>query len=329
MMESLHAALFSLLAMLGLAQPAPHIYQGYGEGEYVLVSSQLAGTVESVDVVRGQTVKKGEQLFTLEHSAEQAAVDQAKASSDRAEAVLADLLKARRQPELDALVAQRNEAAASVRIAEINLERDKQQLKAQAISQAIVDADKATLAQTRAKLAEAEASIASGKLSTGRSDAIRAAQADIAASNAALAQAQWKLDRKTVASPEDGLVFDTLYRVGEYVDPGKAVVSLLPPSNIKVRFFVPATALPQLEIKTPVTILMTDRNGTGRNEATTLPASITYIAPQAEYSPPELYNRDNREKLLFMIEATPDKTPERIHPGLPVDVRIDAQAPSS
>ncbi len=328
MMETLRAALFSLLALSGLAPADSAIYQGYGEAEYVLVSSQLAGTVETLEVARGQTVKKGDALFSLERNAEQASVDQARAAAERAEAVLADLLKARRQPELDALVAQRNEAAAAVRIAEINLDRDKQQLKAQAISQAIVDADKATLSQTRARLAETEASLASGKLSTGRSDAIRAAQADIAASAAALAQAQWKLDRKTVTAPADGFVFDTLYRPGEFVDPGKAVVSLLPPANLKVRFFVPATALPGLSIGTPVTILMTGANGTGHSAREKLAAHISYIAPQAEYSPPELYNRDNRDKLLFMIEAAPDQSPERVHPGLPVDVRIGLDSES-
>ncbi|MER2519613.1 MAG: HlyD family efflux transporter periplasmic adaptor subunit [Bdellovibrionales bacterium] len=330
MMEPLRATLFSLLAMFGLSLSQDGAtYQGYGEGEYVLVSSQLAGTIESVEVIRGQSVKKNDALFTLEHRAEQAAVDQARAEAERAEALLADLLKARRQPELDALMAQRNEAAAAVRIAEINLERDKHQLKAQAISQAVVDADNATLAQTRARLAETEASLASGKLSTGRSDAIRAAQADVAASNAALAQAQWKLDRKTVTAPADGLIFDTLYRPGEFVDPGKAVVSLLPPTNLKVRFFVPATALPNLSIGMPVTILMTGKDGTGQSADEKLAARISYIAPQAEYSPPELYNRDNRDKLLFMIEATPDRSPERIHPGLPVDVRIDKQSRAS
>lgn len=326
MTEPLQASLLSLLAALGLATPQGDVYQGYGEGEYVLVSSQLAGTIESMDVARGQTVRKGDPLFTLERGSEQAAVDQAKAASERAEALLADLLKAKRQPELDALLAQRNEAAASLRIAEINLERDARQLKAQAISQAMVDTDKATLSQARARLAEAEASLASGKLSTGRDDTIRAAQADVAAGNAALAQAQWKLDRKTVAAPADGLVFDTLYRLGEYVDPGKPIVSLLPPSNVKVRFFVPATALPSLKIKTPVAILTTDNKGTGRDENATIPATVTYIAPQAEYSPPELYNRDNRAKLLFMVEATPDRSPEIIHPGLPVDVRINANS---
>ena len=57
-----------------------------------------------------------------------------------------------------------------------------------------------------------------------------------------------------------------------------------------------------------------------------IPARVTYISPQAEYTPPELYNRDNREKLLFMLEATPNAMPEKLHPGLPVDVRVERRA---
>jgi HlyD family secretion protein len=314
MLDHLRALLLGFLAMFGGAS-APS-YQGYGEGDYVLVAPQIGGAIETLDVARGQKVHKGDALFELEHASEQAAVDQAEAEVAHAEAALADLLKAKRQPELDALLAARDEAAAALRIADITYARDLKQIKIQAISQATLDADHAAEDQADAKLAEANATLETGKLSTGRDDAIRVAQADIASARAALAQAQWKLDQKKLTAPADAFVFDTIYRAGEYVKEGQPVVSLLPPANIRVRFFVPETALPSLSLRQEVSV---KAGGQGDPVA----AHITYIAPQAEYSPPELYNRDNREKLLFMLEATPDANPERIHPGEPVDVVID------
>jgi HlyD family secretion protein len=303
MLDFLRAIFLGILAFFGLAHPGQTFYQGYGEGEYVLVAPQIAGTLEVLSVERGTYIHKGDVLFSLEHASEQDAID-------RADATLTDLLKAKRQPELDTLIAQRAQAIAALRIAEINFDRDQKQIKVQAISQATFDADKATLDQAHARLTETEAALATGNLPVGRDDAIRAAQADVSA-------AQWKLDQKKRVAPDDAFVFDTLYRPGEFIKDGQPVVSLLPAANIKVRFFVPATKLAALPIGGKV--MIDDNSG-----QQPLAAHITYISPQAEYSPPELYNRDNREKLLFMLEAKPDTTPERIHPGLPVDVIVNS-----
>jgi len=317
-MKHLFASFGAFLAALGLAGSAGP-YQGYVEGEYVLVAPQIAGTLERVDVRRGQTITQGDVLFVQEHAAETAAFVQAKAKADRAEAALADLIKAKRPPELDALIAQRDQAQAALRIATITYERDLKQLGVKAVSQALVDADKAAMDQAKARLEEAEAALASGRLSVGRDDAIRAAQADVLAGQAALAEAKWRLDQKQVVALFGAFVFDTLYLPGEYVAAGQPVVSLLPPENIRVRFFVPEKKLSGITTGMAVQVRV---DGESEPRA----ARVTYISPQAEYSPPQLYNRGNRERLLFMIEATPDKAPEELHPGQPVDVTVSNDA---
>lgn len=315
MFEKLHHAFMALLVFLGLSQVGTGTYQGYGEGEYVQVAPQIAGTLETLSVARGQNVHKGDALFALEHADETAVLNQAKAENDHAQSTLADLMKGKRPAEMDTLTAQRDQASAALNIATINYARDEQQLKVKAVSQAALDADKAILDQAKAHLVETEANIATGLETTGRSDAIRAAEADVDASSAAVASAQWKLDQKTLTAPADAFVFDTLYRVGEYIPAGQPVVSLLPPPNIRARFFVPEPALASLPAGTDVQIRCD-------NCPDTIPARVTYVSPQAEYSPPELYNRDNRARLLFMLEATPTKTPELLHPGQPVDVIV-------
>lgn len=316
MPEKFHAALLSFLALFGLGGPGLAVYQGYGEGEYVLTAPQIAGTLEELKVERGQQVHKGDLLYTLEHFSEAAALDQAKAQEAAAEATLADLTKSKRLPEIDTLVAQRAQARAALALAKINYARDKKQLEAQAVSQAAVDTDKAALDQAQGHLNETEADIATAKLSTGREDAIKAAEQDVKASQAAVANAQWRLDQKIVTAPADAFVFDTLYRAGEYINAGQPVVSLLPAPYIRARFFVPSPELASIAAGTHVQI----RPGDG---VEVIPAHVTYVSPQAEYSPPELYNQDNRARLLFMLEATPDAHPERLHPGQPVDVLIE------
>jgi HlyD family secretion protein len=317
-LDKIHAAFTALLVSLGLAHPGTMTYQGYGEGEYVMVAPQIAGTLETLKVERGQNVKKGDLLFTLEHEDETAALVQAKAQAEAAQSTLDDLIKGKRPSEIDTLSAQRDQASAALNIATINYQRDEQQFKVKAVSQAVLDSDKATLDQARGHLAETEADLATGKLSTGRDDAIRAAEADVAADDAAVASAQWKLDQKTLAAPADAFVFDTLFRPGEYIAAGQPVVSLLPAPNIRARFFVPEPQLASVPAGAKVYIHC---DGC----PSLIPAHVTYVSPQAEYSPPELYNRDNRDRLLYMLEATPDETPQQLHPGQPVDVSVGGE----
>ncbi|HUY67781.1 MAG TPA: HlyD family efflux transporter periplasmic adaptor subunit [Alphaproteobacteria bacterium] len=310
----LHAVLTSLLVFFGLAQPATVSYQGYAEGEYVLVAPQIAGTLETLSVARGDTVKKGAPLFALDHADEQAALDQAKAQAAAAQATLDDLLKGQRAPEVQTLLAQREQAKAALRLAVVTYARNQKQYMVHAVSKATLDADRASLTEARGKLAEAEANVATGLQSTGRSDAIHAAASSLAAAEAAVVSAEWRLDQKTLAAPTDAFVFDTLERPGEYIPAGQPVVSLLPPGNIRARFFVTEPELHALPAGTAVEI---DCDG-----APPIAAHVTYVSPQAEYSPPELYNQDNRARLLYMLEATPDKNPQRLHPGQPVDVVV-------
>jgi HlyD family secretion protein len=315
MFDRIHAAFVSLLVALGLAQPATVTYQGYGEGEYVLVAPQIAGTLEALDVERGQTVHKGDPLFALDSTDETAALEQAKAQVLAARASLDDMIKAKRPSEIDTLVAQRDQADAALKLAVVTYARDQQQFKIKAVSQQTLDADKAAVDQARGHLAETEADVATGQLSTGRDDAIHAAAATVAVDAAAVAEAQWRLDQKTLVAPTDAFVFDTLYRPGEYIAAGQPVVSLLPAPYIRARFFVPEPKLASVPAGTEVEIHC---DSCTEN----IPAHVTYVSPQAEYSPPELYNQDNRARLLFMLEATPDENPELLHPGQPVDVIV-------
>ena len=132
-------------------------------------------------------------------------------------------------------------------------------------------------------------------------------------------QAEWNFNQKRQAVPEAGLVYDTLFRQGEWVAAGKPVVALLPPQNIKVRAFVPETQVGSIHYgdTTRVTVDGVPNPFIGK---------VSYISPHAEYTPPVIYSRESRAKLVFMIESVFDPgISANLHPGQPVDVEFKSK----
>jgi len=131
-----------------------------------------------------------------------------------------------------------------------------------------------------------------------------------------VAQVEWNLSQKRQTAPQGGLVFDTLYREGEWVAAGRPVVALLPPKNIKVRAFVPEPQIGAIHPGDRVRVIVD-----GVREP--LIGMVNFISPKAEYTPPVIYSQESRGKLVFMIEVVFDpQTAVNLHPGQPVDVQF-------
>lgn len=303
------------LALAGCARPGPAGYQGYLEGEFIYVAAPLAGRLESLAVQKGDRVEAGTRLFTLEGSAEAAAQRQAADQLRAVQARLADLQKGFRPSELAALEARREQARAAAELAGLEFARQESLFKAQVISANEFDRARLAHAQHVRAVEELTAQLATAQLG-GRSDAIAALTADVSAAAAAKERADWNVEQKTQAARQAGLVYDTLYRAGEYVAAGGPVVVLLPPANLKVRFYVPEAEFGALRAGGDVRVSLTGR-------AAPLAAHISYLSPQPEYTPPVLYNRANRAKLVFLIEAVFAAGEARdLHPGQPVEVTV-------
>ena len=136
------------------------------------------------------------------------------------------------------------------------------------------------------------------------------------AARAVVSQAQWRLGQKTQPAPRSGLVHDTFFVPGEWVPAGKPVVSLLPPENIKLRFFVPESLVGRLQLGQKVGVSC---DGCGAS----IQASVSYVSPSAEFTPPVIYSKESRAKLVFMVEAQPAPADAvRLKPGQPVDVTL-------
>lgn len=292
------------------------VYQGYAEGEYVLVASPDAGVLEDLAVRRGEQVEAGMRLYALEQRNEAAGRELAAAQLRLAQARLDDLGRGLRSPELEALRAAAEQAEAARRLAEIQLKRDRELLARQFIAPDRVDEDETALASARAQVDEARARLTLATGSLGRAGELAAARAEVEAAQAALAQAEWRLAQKSRRAPEAGLIHDTFFVPGEWVPAGRPVVSLLPPGNIKLRFFVPETEVGGLHVGQGI---KAGCDGCGAP----LAANISYVSPAAEFTPPVIYSREARAKLVFMIEARPVAADAaRLKPGQPVDVRL-------
>ncbi len=298
----------------GCEKKTEPVFQGYAEGEFVLVAAPLAGRLEKLAVARGAQVQAGDLLFVLERSAEQAAVAEAEQQLTGTENRLADLEKGERPSELKAIRSQIDQARAAVELSRREFDRRKSLYTDRVISGEELDRARTALARNEAALAELSARLQTAQLG-GRSDAVNAARSEVAAAQSRLEKARWSLEQKSQSAGEAALVFDTLFEPGEFVAAGTPVVSLLPPENIKIRFFVAEPAVATLRIGQPLSISF---DGIDRP----LAAAIDYISPQVEYTPPVIYSLETRSKLVFMVEARPGKEAARLHPGQPLSVRL-------
>lgn len=308
------AAVLATLAMVACTTEPPPGYGGYVEGEYVRIAAPLAGTLVRLDVRRGDTVAVNAPLFVLESEQERAARAEASARLDRAAAVLANLEKGRRPAEIDAVRAQLAQAQAAVTASEAELERARKLVAERFLPPQQLDEATARRDRDRARVAELVAQVNVAKL-PARSDEIAAARAEVKVASDALAQAQWRLDQKSRSAPVGGLVADTLYRPGEFVAAGAPVVSLLPPGNVKLRFYVPE---PQLANLRPGDAASVRCDGCGAP----IEVRIDFVAREAEFTPPVIYSRENRAKLVFLVEARPAQPAGVLKPGLPVEVTL-------
>ena len=305
----------ALLLATGCTRREAAGYQGYLEGEFVYVAAPLGGQLEKLSVARGTRVEAGAPLFTLEQSAELSALREAAERLRQSQARLADLRKGMRPTELAALDARLAQARAAAELSARELERATRLHQTTVLSDDDFDRVRLNYEANTKQVAEVSAQLETAQLGS-RSDIIAAAEADAAAAQAALDRAGWSVAQKSRSAPAAALVYDTLFREGEFVAAGQPVVSLLPPANLKVRFFVPEADFATLKAGATVKVAVSGLPAP-------LSARISYLSPKPEYTPPVLYNRENRAKLVFMVEAVFDSAVARdLHPGQPVDVTV-------
>jgi len=144
------------------------------------------------------------------------------------------------------------------------------------------------------------------------------AEASLRQANANLEWSQTRLARRNAYSPSEATVEQIYYRPGETVPAGRPVVALLPPANLKLRFFAPQAVLPEIKYGQTVGVSC---DGCEKG----LTAKVSFIARSAEFTPPVIYSQEERAKLVFLIEARPEH-PEKFRVGQPVTVTLPRES---
>lgn len=293
---------------------------GYMEADLVLVGSEQGGRIATLAVKEGDTVAAGDPIFTLESSEQEASVAAAKARLAESEARLADAKAQLQRPsEIQILEASLAQAKAMLQQANTNLERAQTLFDKGWVAKAKLDDAVAQHDSRMAAVAEAERRIEAAKL-PGRTDLIDAAAANVEAARQALAEAERNLGKRQVFAPAGGSVEEVYFRPGEVVNSGQGVVALLPPANLKVRFFVDEPDRAKLHLDQTVAL-------TCDSCPPDLSARISFIAREAEFTPPIIFSREQRQKLVYLIEARPDAAAARLTAGQPVTVSLAPAEP--
>ena len=246
---------------------------GYGEGDFAYVSAPQAGWVTQMKVERGTEVHRGDLLFVLDSTRERSGQDQAQAQLAQARASL-------------------RQENANLAYAKVTLDRQNQLARANAGTPTVRDQALANYRQSEAR--------------------IRELQGQISQMEAALTGAAYSLTQRQVVAQTEGPVQDIYFRPGEYVPTSTPVISILPPKNVFVRFFVPETQFAQVRLGQTVRVTC--------DGCKPMDAKVTFIASREEFTQPIIFSVGNREKLVFKVEARAAGG-LAVHPGQPVEVR--------
>ncbi|MRX51529.1 HlyD family efflux transporter periplasmic adaptor subunit [Paracoccus sp. S-4012] len=305
-------ALPLLSALMGSCAPPPPLATGYVEGEYVQVAPLVTARIGSIAVQRGDPVAPGQVLAQVETADARAAVEAAEARLQRAESELADLTHGSRPEELAALEAALAAARANAVRAAGDAQRE-DRLQARGISsQAQTAALRAAAEVAQAAVAEAEARLEAARL-PARADRIEAARAAVAEARAARETSLWQLAQRSLRAEGAGVVTDIIRNPGEIAGPSAPVLAYLPEGAVTLRVFLPEAALSSVSVGTRLAV--------GCDGCEPLSARVTWIADHAEFTPPVIYSRETRQKLVYMVEAVPEPAGV-LKPGQIVEVRI-------
>ncbi|MEJ8571118.1 HlyD family secretion protein [Microbaculum marinum] len=287
--------------------------QGYVEGDFLDVGAEETGRLVALEVVRGDRIDADAVLFRIDDSDARAARTEAAARLSQARAQLADLRTGKREEEIDVLQAQRDELLASLTTARNDFQRNQSLHASNIVSDARIEDAEERFKVIQARIDSIEAQIEVARL-PARADTIRAAEDAVDAASASVMRIEARISRLTGTAPAAGSVQDTFFEPGEVVPAGRPVVSLLPPENLKIRFFVPEERLAGISIGDAVSVNCDGCAGTRT-------ARVTFISQAAEFTPPVIYSVHARRKLVYMVEAHPDDV-TGLKVGQPVDVRL-------
>jgi HlyD family secretion protein len=311
-MEQAIAWLIGLLSFIpGVGHELPPSWNGYVEVDYVYAAAPGGGRIDRMMVAEGDRVKAGDVLFVLEASQQQAQYDAADARADAAQASLDNLKTGSRSEEVDVIRASLMKAEADLSLAQQNFARAEELFGQGLIPQAQLDQSRATLAAAQAAVEQLEAQLKVAELPARDAQQI-AAEATLAAAKADAANARAALDNRTIVAPEGGRIERLYFAQGEVAGAAVPVVSIAGEEALKVKFYVNEADRPGFHLGDVVSVRC---DGCAEG----LTARIDHFASDPQFTPPIIYSRDERSRLVFLTEAVMEQQ-NGVLPGQPVSI---------
>lgn len=301
-----------LIARLAACAAPDVLAVGYVEGEYVNLAPVTSATLTEVGPRQGDRVTQGEVVARQERADAEIALAEAEAARDQAEAELANLREGSRPEEIAVTEASLEAARVRLREAERQAARQTSLTERGVVAQAVLDTALTDRDTARTEVAQLEAELTVQRL-PARVQVVAAAGNRLKGAEAAVRDARWRLEQRDLAAPADGQITDVFRRAGEISGPTAPVLSLLPDGAYKLVAFVGEAAIAGIA---PGDRLAVRCDGCPDG----LSATVSYVSDEPEFTPPVIYSVENRQKLVYRIEAKPSEESRSLRPGQIVDV---------
>jgi len=303
----------------GYGDDPGRLWNGYVEADYHYAAPLSPGRITSIPVQEGQKVEAGEVLMLLDDRAERAALAEAEARVAQAAANLQDLQTGKRKDEIDVIQASLDKAKAVQAQEKINFDRSETLLARNVISLSQWQSDRAALDAADAAVAELQAQLRVAEL-PARGAEREAAEQALKAAQAAQDSARIALDERQVRAPITGLIDDIYFQEGDVAATGAPSIAIYAPDVMKAIFFIPERERATVAVGQPLA-LTCDSCPPG------LSARVTRLSADPQFTPPIIYSREERNRLVFRAEAISDQ-PLSLLPGQPVTLEPLAQEPA-
>jgi HlyD family secretion protein len=292
----------------------PHserVLTGYVEGERIYLSAPVSGALAQLYVREGGRVEAGGRTFLIDPGVQQAQAESAAAGVGAAQARVEDLTKGQREEELSVYDAELQAALASERQADADYNRIAPLVRQGIYAPARLDQVRAARDAARAQTAAVRRRREVATLGA-RQDAVAQARQQVAQAEGGLAEANVRLNQLSPVAPGPARVEEVFYRPGEWAPANQPILALLPDREVKLVFFVPEAEMARYRAGRTVRFRCDGCTAEGR-------ARITWISARPEFTPPILYSKGSRDRLVYRVEALPENA-ATLNPGLPVDV---------
>lgn len=285
------------------------------ESTNVIVSSRNAGEINSILFTEGERVNAGDTILIIDHEALEYQLDQALAGEQIAQAQLDLMLKGARSEDIKQAEEMMKQSEVNFNSAKNDFERYKQLWESKSISKKQFEDMTARYEVALAQYNSAKENYQKVK-KIFRPEEIEQAKGNVKKAKASVDLLKKSIHDSYVTSPLSGFIVKKFVEVGETVTPMSSLFKVSNLSTVDLVIYVSEVELGKIKLgqKAEVSIdTYPDRKYEGK---------VTYISPEAEFTPKNVQTKDERTKLVFAVKITVDNKNFDLKPGMPADAKI-------